>query len=96
MRTMNAIVHEYLTKHGKRSFDQIYEHVKQELLPVWQKRFSDYDEEQIDSIKVAELYMMLTVQGSFARQNDDLWILRDAITYEELKQSKIKVPENID
>lgn len=96
MRTMNLIVYEYLTKHSKKSFDQIYDYVKDELFSSWKERFNNLEEVAIDEIKIAELYTMLTVDGHFTRQNDELWTLTENLTYEELKQSKIKVPENIE
>lgn len=94
MKSMHMLVYEYLKEHGKRSFEQIYEHVKSITLPWWKERFTDLDESQIDQIKVGELYTLLSIDGDFSRQNEELWTLTETLTYEELKQSKIKVPEN--
>ncbi|ADE19754.1 DNA-directed RNA polymerase subunit delta [Mycoplasma crocodyli] len=79
MKTMLDLAIEFLSENKDQDyeFDQIFNHVEENLKSSWEANFvSDRNNyEQVRTKKLGELYRLLTVDGSFIRTHEGLWQL---------------------
>ncbi len=77
MKTILSVIKAYMEK-SKRddfTFDEIFQQVEKELSPEWAKDTTkDFDD--IIANKKGETYKLLTVDGSFIRNDDGTFKLR--------------------
>ncbi|EFF41624.1 DNA-directed RNA polymerase subunit delta [Mycoplasmopsis alligatoris] len=77
MKTMIDLAIEVVSSDKDRwfTFEEIFEHVENNLRESWTNNFVNEknDYEQIKTKKLGELYRFLTVTGSFSRNSDGLW-----------------------
>lgn len=77
MKTILSVVKEYLTnnKYNESSFEDIFNYVEKELSVQWAKQH-DKDFDEIVDIKRGEVYKLLTIDGSFIRNEDGTFSLK--------------------
>ena len=77
MKTILSIMKEYMSKDLNReyTFDEIFEQVEKNLSHEWVKNNSmDFDD--IINKKKGETYKLLTIDGSFIRNDDGTFMLK--------------------
>ncbi|WP_127942913.1 MULTISPECIES: hypothetical protein [unclassified Mycoplasma] len=94
MPTIYEVVKDLLTEHKTLSFQEIWSSLKKTMAAKWSKNPTDLKSDEFEKKKIGELYYMLTVDGDFVRQNENHWGLTKRLSYEEIKKTRIRVPEN--
>lgn len=95
MKVMREVAVELLEKKDAASteiprlpFDAIWQHVNVEIGHKWEgatKKFVN--------AKMGELYTMMTTNGEFVKDKDDMWSLTKNYTFSEIQKMKINVGE---
>ena len=80
MKTILSVIKEYMQLDKNRgddfSFEQIFEQVEKALSSEWAKH-KDLDFDEIVNKKKGETYKLLTVDGSFIRNDDGTFRLKN-------------------
>lgn len=80
MKTILSVIKEYMQLDKNRgddfSFEQIFEQVEKALSSEWAKQ-KDLDFDEIVNKKKGETYKLLTVDGSFIRNDDGTFRLKN-------------------
>lgn len=90
MKLMREITVDFLNEKKSATFNEIWEHIKETLSSEWSNSYKA-KEDEINKIKIGELYLMLTAQGEFIRKADETWSLVKFYSFEELRRMKINV-----
>ncbi|NQZ66099.1 MAG: hypothetical protein HRT99_02650 [Mycoplasmatales bacterium] len=91
MKTMKTVANDFLLNKKTSEFEDIWNEVKKELLDDWKKLYPKTSENEISKVKIGELYSMLTSNGEFIRDTNELWSLSEFYTYEDVQKMKINV-----
>lgn len=80
MKSILSIIKDFMKKEGNVgvsfTFDQIFEQVEKALSPEWAKNKNiDFDEMVLN--KKGETYKLLTIDGSFIRNDDGSFYLKN-------------------
>lgn len=79
MKTILSVIKDFMSqtknKDNSFSFDELFEQVEKNLSPEWAKQ-SEIDFDDMISKKKGETYKLLTIDGSFVRNDDGTFKLR--------------------
>lgn len=79
MKTIISVIHEYMSislkQKSSHTFDEIFEQVEKQLSQQWAKDNSK-DLDDIILNKKGETYKLLTIDGSFVRNDDGTFSLK--------------------
>lgn len=78
MKTILSVIKEFMSKSKNKSytFDEIFEQVEKQLSAEWAKNTSkDFDDIILN--KKGETYKLLTIDGSFIRNEDGTFQLKN-------------------
>lgn len=91
MKSMFQLVEGFLNTNGKTTFDDIFEYVSKDKWDLWVEKSPKMTEKKIKLRKIAELNLLLTVEGIFTKVSDTEWATTKKLKYQEIQSSKIKI-----
>lgn len=97
-KTMKEIVYDFIKNNGEVEFNKIWDEVESNQKEEWIQKYKPFEKsyDKIKEIKVGELYSLLTLEGTFTKKDEKIWVLTEDLSYDELMQSKISIVENND
>lgn len=95
MKVMREVAVELLEKKDESSpviprlhFNEIWAKVVEEIGSKWES-----ENKKFVNAKMGELYTMMTTNGEFVKDKDDMWSLTKNYTFSEIQKMKINVGE---
>lgn len=93
---MLDVAYDFLKKKESVNFTTLFDHVAEEMKPLWKERFPTVLLKDIYQDKAAEFYTWLSIDGRFIRDNANNWSLIDRYTFDEVKKIRINIGEKVE